>query len=178
MRNAAFAHVAAEYQNKPGGTESYRVARGNYKYPPGFKLLKNLTRAELVDVASVLLKGDMEGVRKAMNDPRSPPLIAALASVMVKIHERGDMHALDLLLNRIIGKVRDETHFSGAIGGTQGSTVIVNLPSNGREAKKPETAAAPPGTALPAPAVPESTDDDFDFGWDDDDVIDVEHKPS
>lgn len=109
---------------------------GRPKHPPGFQALKTLTKKELVDVTNVLIKGDMDGLKRIKNDPKSPALLATIASVIVKMHATGDMDALDKLLSRIIGKVRDEVHHGGSIGGTHGSTVIVTLPSNGREVRK------------------------------------------
>ncbi len=67
--------------------------------------------------------------------------------------------AISALLNRIIGKVRDEVLHGGAIGGNHGSTVIVTLPSNGREV------LPPPPTVIPAAPEPTEQDDDLDLGF-------------
>lgn len=107
--------------------------------PPGFRALKTLTKKELVDVTNVLIKGDMDGLRRLANDSHAPALLSTIASVMVRIHASGDMDAFDKLLNRIIGKPRDENAHGGSIGGNHGSTVIVKLPSNGREVIQPKT---------------------------------------
>lgn len=82
-----------------------------------------------------MIKGDMQGLRNAVNDPTTPALVATIASIMIRMHATGDMDAFDKLLNRIIGKVRDEVQHGGSIGGNLGSTVVVTLPSNGREVK-------------------------------------------
>lgn len=118
-------------QFKPG-----QSGHEGHKLPPGFQRLKQLTKKELVDCTNVLIKGDMEGLRRIAQDPKSPALLSTIASIMCKMHERGDMQSFDMLLNRLIGKVKDEVQHGGSIGGTHGSTVIVTLPSNGREVRK------------------------------------------
>ncbi len=55
-----------------------------------------------------------------------------IASVAVRIIQGGDMHALDILLNRLVGKVKDEVMQQMEIRTPQ---VIVTLPDNGRSAK-------------------------------------------
>lgn len=107
--------------------------------PPGFRRLANLTKTELVSVTNVLIKGDMEGLRRMANDPKAPALLSTIAAIMIRMHATGDMDAFDKLLNRIIGKVKDEVQHGGSIGGNYGSTVIVTLPSNGREVIKKDT---------------------------------------
>jgi hypothetical protein len=116
---------------------------GRPKDPPGFRALKTLTKKELVDVGSVLIKGDMEGLRRIAHDPYAPALLSTIASVIIRIHATGDMDALDKLLTRIIGKPRDENAHGGSIGGTHGSTVIVKMPSNGREVQTIDVTPTP-----------------------------------
>lgn len=129
---------------------------------PGFKPLKNLTKKELVDVGSLLLKGDMAGLKILSEDETAPPLLSMFASILCTIHRRGDMQGFDMLLNRLIGKVPQDVHHGGAIGGTHGSTVIVTLPPNGREVRKIESAQPTVIDVKPEPAP--APVDDFDFG--------------
>jgi hypothetical protein len=98
--------------------------------PPALKKLKNLTKAELVDVGNMVIKGDHDALKKLAKAPKATVLQRMLASVAVKVIEKGDMHSLDILLNRMVGKVKDEVAFTGNV-----PQVVVNLPSNGREAK-------------------------------------------
>lgn len=108
---------------------------GLERHPPGFRALRNLTKKELIDVGNVLIKGDMEGLRRVAEDEKSPALMAMIASICLTIYNSGDMKALDTLLNRLIGKVREDIHHGGSIGGVSGAQVVVTLPSNGKEAK-------------------------------------------
>src|SRR4051812_49404796 len=98
--------------------------------PPELKKLKNLTKAELVDVGNLVIKGDHEALKRLAKAPKATVLQRMLASVAVKIIEKGDMHSLDILLNRMVGRVKEEVALTGNI-----PQVVVNLPSNGREAK-------------------------------------------
>lgn len=118
----------------PKGVSGNPSGRG--KDIPGFKALANLTKKELADVSNVLIKGDMKGLRRIADDETAPAMLCLVASVMIKIYDRGDMQAFDMLLNRLIGKVKDELHHGGSIGGNSNGTVVVTLPSNGREVRK------------------------------------------
>lgn len=93
----------------------------------------SLTRAEMQNIGKLLLQKDYDGIRDIKNDPTESMFRVMLASVCLKVVERGDMHALDILLNRLIGKVRDEIAVHG--DSFLAPQIIVQLPANGREAK-------------------------------------------
>ncbi len=153
--------MAPRLDQQKGAANSARALELAKRFP-GFQPLKNLSKKELVDVGNILLKGDMIGLAELAEDPTAPPLLATFANILCTIHRRGDMQGFDMLLNRLIGKVREEVHHGGSIGGTHGSTVIVTLPTNGREAPKPVQQVKQQVIDVQAePVVPV---DDFDFG--------------
>lgn len=92
-----------------------------------------LTRKEVQRVGMFLLERDRAQIEDMVSSGKSSMLQTILATVCLRILDKGDMHAFDILLNRMIGKVRDEVHHSGDLQNPP--QVIVNLPSNGREAK-------------------------------------------
>lgn len=100
--------------------------------PPELKALKNLTKKELVDVANIIIKGNTDELLGLKDDPDASVLQVMIASIAVRVIKKGDMAALDILLNRLIGKVKDEVEHSGSMNLPQ---VVVKLPSNGKEAK-------------------------------------------
>lgn len=102
---------------------------------PNMKKLRALSKAELVEVGNLLVKGDVTALRENARDPKATVLQTMLASVAVKIISKGDMGALNQLLDRLIGKVKDEVHHTGDV--IPGSRVtIIELPDNGRRAPK------------------------------------------
>ncbi len=97
---------------------------------PELKKFKNLTKKELVEVGNLVIKGDLDALRAVAKKPGATVLQIMLAAICIKVIQKGDMSTLDILLNRLVGKVRDEVHNTG-----NASSVVVTLPSNGREVK-------------------------------------------
>lgn len=95
--------------------------------------LKNLTVQELKDMASMLLRGNYDDLKILAEDPSTSTLQVMLASTCVKIIAKGDMHALNLMLDRLIGKVKQKIEIESDAPPPQ---IIVNMPANGREAKQ------------------------------------------
>lgn len=92
--------------------------------------LRQLTRSEFAEIANMIIKGNIVELKKIIKDENSSALHCMVASVAVKCIQKGDMHSLDILLNRMVGKVKEEVELTGDIAAPQ---VIVSLPSNGRE---------------------------------------------
>ncbi len=105
---------------------------GGRKHDPVIKQFKALTKAELAEVGNLVVKSKLDDLKAVKDDPNASVLKVMLASIAVKVISKGDMHALDLLLNRLIGKVRDDVIVTG-IPANQ-PQVVVTLPANGREA--------------------------------------------
>lgn len=104
---------------------------GRTKESPELKKIKNLTRIELVEVGNLIIKNDMKALRAVKKDPKASVLKVMIAAIADKAVKNGDMYKLDLLLNRLIGKVTDKLE----VEGVSAPQVIVTLPSNGREVK-------------------------------------------
>lgn len=96
--------------------------------------MKKLTKQELEDVASMIIKGSIADLEILMKNKQTTVLKAMIAGVAIKTIKSGDSSALNALLDRLVGKVKDHLHHSGSTG--PAPTVILKLPSNGREAKK------------------------------------------
>lgn len=94
--------------------------------------LKKLTKEELEDIANLIIKGNMPALRAIAKDDTAPVIKVMVAATVVKIISKGDMHSLDTLLNRLVGKVKDTIHHTGTVGAT---TVVLKIPDNGRSAK-------------------------------------------
>jgi hypothetical protein len=85
---------------------------------PAMRKLAKLTKEELVEVGSLILKGEIKNLKKLAVDTEATVLQRMVASVAVRIMGKGDMHALDLLLNRLIGKVKEEVEITGDLNQT------------------------------------------------------------
>jgi len=105
---------------------------GGRKHDPDIKRLKNLTKSELIEVGNLIVKGTVQELREKAADPSASVIQTMISAVAVKIMKQGDMQSLNVLLDRLIGKVKDEIHHSGDLPGQ----VIVHLPDNGRSVNK------------------------------------------
>ncbi len=121
-----------------GDGKATRIKKGQVNNPYGsqgknyaYTQFKKLTRDELQTMANMLLWGNMDNLKLVRDDPTASALAATIASVVVKIFERGDVHSLDVLLNRMIGKVKETIEL--APNADSSPIVHIVLPSNGRE---------------------------------------------
>lgn len=101
---------------------------GRPKEDPILKKLQKLTANELEDVASVIIKGNIDDLQAIAKDKTASVIKVMLAATCVKIISRGDMEALDRLLNRLIGKVKDKVEVSG--NNFTKAQVILTMPKN------------------------------------------------
>lgn len=93
-----------EHQFKKG---EVRNPLGAGAHNPELRKLKTLTEQELVEVGSLVIKGSIVELQAIMKDPNCTALKAMMASVAIKAINKGDGVALDILLNRIVGKVKE-----------------------------------------------------------------------
>lgn len=114
-----------EFQFKKGQSGN---PSGGRAHNPELRAIKKLTAQEVAEVGALLVKGNLEGLKAVASDPNASALQMMIASVAVRTIQKGDMQALDVLLNRLIGKVKDHVEVSAS----QGPQVIVTLPDNGR----------------------------------------------
>jgi len=108
---------------------------GGRKHDPAMRAIKNLTKSELVTVGNLIIKNNYKALLALAKADDATVLQRMLATVAVRIVQNGDMHALDILLNRLVGKVKDEVMQQMEIRTPQ---VVVTLPDNGRSAKQEE----------------------------------------
>lgn len=104
---------------------------------------KKLTRDELAEVGGMLVRGNYEELLKLADDPKAPVLRRTLANIIKRANDRGDYAALEMVLNRIVGKVKEDIE----INHTNRPQVIVMLPPNSRDAKPIEAVDVTPQPA-------------------------------
>ena len=97
-------------------TKSHLCQPGNPGGPGRPKLIdpkvsdykRNLTKAAVVSALSDMLECSEEELDAILADKKVPALKKAMASVISVCIKSGDYQRLEMLLNRTIGKVKDE----------------------------------------------------------------------
>jgi hypothetical protein len=120
-------HPPKEYQFKPGKSGN---PGGKPVETEEQKRLRRLTKAELAECASWLVKGNIDQIRAIVKDPKASILQVWVASLVIKSIEKGDADSWDKVMNRIVGKVKDELSVEG-----NAVRVNITLPKNGFEPK-------------------------------------------
>ena len=121
---------------KPGESGN---PEGGRRHNPDLRRLKKLTTEEVLEIGSFLLSNNIAKLQAmtddAIQNPRSrhSSLKIWIARVVLQGSKKGDAKALELVLNRLIGKVPDKMEFPNL----NKPQVIITLPDNGRSADLP-----------------------------------------
>lgn len=96
---------------------SGRFKPGNNMNPLGasahnkdLKQVRRLTKEQVAEIGSLILEGNLEKLQAIKEQKSASVLKVWFASVAVKAISKGDAHALTVILDRIVGKVKDELH--------------------------------------------------------------------
>ena len=89
--------------------------------------IRSITNEELLSMVNLLVNGTFQELEEVEQDPNTPALQSWIAAVIVKGKKRGDMQALDTLLNRLVGKVKDRVEVSGELLSNEQVQRIVRL---------------------------------------------------
>lgn len=109
---------------KPIKKGEVRNPEGGRAHSPETKMMKLLTQKSMVRIINLIAQGDVAALRKMAKDESNTALEMMFASVVIKIISKGDMDALDKLLNRMVGKVKDRVEHTGQDGGPQEHLLI------------------------------------------------------
>ena len=111
--------------------KKHQIKKGEVRNPigagahdPALRAVRFMTKDEMAEVGKLILDKDFQQLREMadslkVNDGKKKNisvLKAMVASVAMRIISKGDMHALDILLNRLVGKVKDEVQLNGENG--------------------------------------------------------------
>lgn len=119
----------------PKGVSGNPLGAGHPNYDRTSSVMKRLTAKEVKDLSGLILLGDIAELQAIAKDKKEKVIKVMLAAVAVKIISKGDANALNILLDRLIGKVANPIRLGNTDGSPIGEVVRVNvtLPSNGRE---------------------------------------------
>lgn len=122
-------------KNFPKGVSGNPLGAAHPNYDRTSSVMKRLTAKEVKELSYLILNGDIEELQAIAKNKKERVVKVMLAAIAVKIISKGDANALDILLNRLIGKVANPIRLGNTDGSPIGEVVRVNvtLPSNGRE---------------------------------------------
>jgi len=113
---------------KPAKPGEVRNPKGRPKDKLG-EAMRMLTAQSFAEMANLIVRGNIADLQAVINDKDAEVLKKVIATTVVNMMKKGDINALDTLLNRLVGKVKDKVE----VNNTGGPQVIITLPSNGRE---------------------------------------------
>lgn len=80
--------------------------------------IRALTETQLSEVATLLIQKNMLELELIAHDPRTGALKVWFAKIALTAITKGDMTALDTLLDRILGRPKSSVEFSGQVSST------------------------------------------------------------
>lgn len=83
-------------------------ADGRPALDPKIKQIKKLTAEEFETMVSALFETTETGLKQLIADQNAPYLKRIVASILKKTFETGSMGQLDMVLSRVIGKVKEK----------------------------------------------------------------------
>ncbi len=112
--------------------------KGGAAHNADMKRLRILTKGEVAEIGTMILEGNREALQAIAQDNSASALKIWFASVAVKAINKGDMHALDIMLNRIIGKVKEEIDFTNKseVEHLTDAQILARISQQAKELKK------------------------------------------
>lgn len=86
---------------------------GRPALPPEIRELKKLAKDDLEKLISLLLDATDQRIEEILNSPETPMIEKIMAQVLKKSYETGSMGQFDMVLNRVIGKVKEHIEHTG-----------------------------------------------------------------
>lgn len=81
---------------------------GRPTIPKEIKKIQNLTTAEVETMVTALLKASEADLKEIKEDKSQPFLKRIIVQILHKTYNTGNMTQLDMILNRVIGKVKEK----------------------------------------------------------------------
>jgi len=100
-------------EGNPGGP-------GRPQIPPEVKALRKITNEFLQEVGDLILLGDKQRLSEIAASLTEPAIKVIYAKAAVNAMTKGDVASLELILNRVVGKVKDNV-----VHDTSGIRIVV-----------------------------------------------------
>lgn len=81
---------------------------GKVKLPEDIKEARKLNQVELERIINKYLAMDRGAVKAAISSESTPMMELMVASIVAQAAQKGDHQRLDFVLNRLVGKVKDQ----------------------------------------------------------------------
>jgi hypothetical protein len=75
--------------------------------------IKKFSAKELEELITVLFRADDIEIQAILNDPTAPRIKKIMAQVLDKAMETGNMSQVDMVFNRVVGKVKEKVELLG-----------------------------------------------------------------
>ena len=105
---------------KTGGRDfkvGHKMAKGGAAHNPDLKRIRKLTQSEVAEIGSMILELNLKQLIDIKTETGAKALKVWIASIVARAISKGDAQALNALLDRIVGKVKDKIEMSGPDGG-------------------------------------------------------------
>lgn len=86
-------------------------------HDPMLKAVRRLSAAQVAEIGALVITSNLEGLKKIAENPNSSALQVWMATIAIRGVKTGDAHRLDILLNRLVGRVKETIELSGENGG-------------------------------------------------------------
>jgi hypothetical protein len=99
---------------------------GRPKVPESEKILRKLSREQFAGMAEMIVLGEWTMIAAMAENENETGLKRLIAQCLVKAHFRGDWLVVDKLLDRLIGKPKEDievTHFRRVVRKLDGTSV-------------------------------------------------------
>ena len=90
--------------------------RGAGAHNPEVKLIRRLTQDQIEEIGSLILEGRIGDLERMSLDKNTTGLKAMMASVIVKAWRKGDSTAMEAILSRVAGKLKERHEHTGKDG--------------------------------------------------------------
>lgn len=119
------------------------IKKGEVRNPNGAKAhfktkIKGLTKAEYTRIMTAVMESDIDALQAIANDRTASTIVVAVAACAVKAISKGDYGTIELMLQRAIGKVKDELDLTSNGETLPAAQVHIYLPANGRTKEENE----------------------------------------
>jgi len=109
--------------------------KGRKKLPRDLAVANSLTKAKLEGLLNLHLWMTEKELNKVVKDAKTPMISKAIASIIAKAIENGDDRRLTFILDRLIGKPKEEIDITAYMVGLKKMTTI-DVIDMGAEAMK------------------------------------------
>jgi hypothetical protein len=91
--------------------------RGGGALTPQTRALRKITIEHLEEIADLILQGNIEELKRLATDPSTSVMKVWIAKAAVAGMTSGNLHSLEIILNRVMGRPRETVQISGLEGG-------------------------------------------------------------